>query len=156
PLVNAFQSKFGGQDIPVGTDDVFVFKLNPAGTALDYSTYIGGTASDEATRIAVDSVGSAYITGYTASLDFPTVKPYQSALAGLTGLDAFVTKLAPDGKSLVFSTYFGGADTDSGTGIGVDAGGAVYISGYTASFDLPNANATQNFIGGDRDAFVAK
>src|SRR6185436_18418413 len=113
PLVSAFQSKFGGLDTPAGTDDVFVFKLNPAGTALEYSTYVGGTGSDEATRIAVDASGNAYVTGYTSSLNFPTVKPYQTLLSGLTGFDAFVFKIAPDGKSLVFSTYFGGFDTDS-------------------------------------------
>jgi hypothetical protein len=156
PMVNAFQSKFGGFDVPVGTDDVFVLKLNPAGTALEYSTYVGGTGSDEATRIVVDSEGSAYVTGYTGSLNFPTVKPYQVLLAELSGLDAFVFKLAPDGKSLIFSTYFGGFQNESGTGIAVDATGAVYISGYTTSFDLPTANQTQSFIGGDRDAFVAK
>ena len=156
PLVNARQTKFGGFDTPVGTDDVFVFKLNPAGAALDYSTYVGGSGSDEGTRIAVDSLGSAYVTGYTSSLDFPTAKPYQPLLAELTGLDAFIFKLSPDGKSLVFSTYFGGFQTDSGTGIAVDAAGAVYVAGYTTSFDLPTANSIQSFIAGDRDAFVAK
>ncbi len=165
PVVNAFQTKFGGLDIPVGTDDVFVFKLNPAGTGLDYSTYIGGTGSDEGTRIAVDVSGNAYVTGYTSSLNFPTVKPYQSILGNAsvcistpssTCLDAFVAKLSTDGKSLVFSTYFGGFANDSGTGIAVDSSGAVYVSGYTTSFDFPSANGIQNFIGGDRDAFVAK
>jgi Beta-propeller repeat len=168
PRVNAFQTNFGGLTTPIGTDDVFVFKLNPAGNGLDYSTYVGGTGSDEATRIAVDSSGSAYVTGLTASLDFPTVAPYQALLSNagacITGavanpaacLDAFVFKLAPDGKSLVFSTYFGGFQTDSGTGIAVDASGAVYISGFTTSFDLPSANQIQSAIGGDRDAFIAK
>src|SRR6185436_16234295 len=121
PLVSAFQSKFGGLDTPAGTDDVFIFKLNPAGTALEYSTFVGGTGSDEGTRIAVDSFGNAYVTGYTSSINFPTVKPYQTLLAQLSGLDAFILKLAADGKSLVFSTYFGGFQTESGTGIAVDA-----------------------------------
>jgi Beta-propeller repeat len=156
PLANAFQAKFGGLSIPIGTDDIFVLKLNPAGTALEYSTYIGGTGSDEATRIAVDSAGSAYVTGTTTSLNFPVVNPFQSTLAQLTGSDAFVVKLAPDGKSLIYSTYFGGFQNESGTGIAVDASGAAYIAGFTTSFDLPTANEIQGFIGGDRDAFVAK
>ena len=156
PLVNAFQTKFGGLDQPVGSDDVFVFKLNPAGTALDYSTYIGGIGSDEGTRIAVDSSGNAYVTGATNSLNFPTVKPYQSSLSNGSGFDAFVLKLAADGKSLLFSTYFGGFQNESGSGIAVDASGAVYVAGYTTSFDLPSANQIQSFIGGDRDAVVAK
>jgi hypothetical protein len=156
PLVNAYQSKFGGRDTPIGTDDVFVFKVNPAGNGLSYSTFIGGTGTDEGTRIAVDSSGHAYVTGYTGSIDFPTAKPYQVLLAELTGLDAFILKLAPDGQSLVFSTFFGGFQAESGTGIAVDALGAVYVAGYTTSFDLPTANQIQGFIGGDRDAFVAK
>jgi len=156
PMVNAYQSKFSGVDTPTGTDDVFIFKLNPAGTALEYSTYVGGIGSDEGTRIAVDSFGNAYVTGYTSSLNFPTVKPYQALLSQLSGLDAFILKLAADGKSLVFSTYFGGFQTESGTGIGVDSTGAVYVAGYTTSFDLPTANQIQSFIGGDRDAFIAK
>src|SRR5438876_10589124 len=86
PLVNALQNTYGG-----GTDDVFVFKLNPAGTALQYSTYVGGINSDEATRIAVDEAGSAYITGYTDSINFPTHNPYQATGAG--NFDAFVAKL---------------------------------------------------------------
>jgi hypothetical protein len=156
PLANAFQTKFGGLNIPVGTDDVFVLKLNPAGNALEYSTYIGGTGSDEATRIAIDSAGSAYVTGTTTSLDFPVVKPFQSSLAQLSGSDAFVVKVAPDGKSLIYSTYFGGFQNESGTGIAVDASGAAYVAGFTNSFDLPTANQIQASIGGDRDAFVAK
>ena len=158
PLVNALQNGFGG-----GTDDVFVFKLNPAGTALQYSTYIGGISSDEATRIAVDEAGSAYITGYTNSyLNFPTVNAYQPTIAGspdangVWPFDAFIAKLSPDGASLIFSTYFGGSMHESGTGIAVDAAHNIYISGYTNSFDLPVANAIQSFIGGERDAFLAK
>jgi hypothetical protein len=162
PLVNPFQDKFSGITPAFGTDDAFVFKMNPAGTALEYSTYVGATSSDEATRIAVDDVGSAYITGFTNSSNFPLVNPFQATIAGTVDangvlpFDAFVTKLSPDGKSLVFSTFFGGSSTDSGTGIAVDADHNVYISGYTLSFDLPTANQIQGFIGGDRDAFLAK
>jgi len=154
PFINAFQGQFSG-----GTDDAFLFKVNAAGTALDYSTLIGGEGSDEATRVAVDDAGGAYITGYTGSILFPTVKPHQALPAGDTtngDLDAFITRFAPDGKSLVFSTFFGGFDKDSGTGIALDRAGNIYVGGYTSSFDLPSVNATQGFIGGNRDAFVSK
>jgi len=152
PFVNAFQAEFKG-----GTDDAFLFKVNAAGSALEYSTLIGGEGSDEATRVAVDDAGGAYITGYTASVLFPTVNPHQALPAGASGgLEAFITRFAPDGKSLVFSTFFGGSDTDSGTGIALDRDGNIYVGGYTSSFDLPSVNATQSFIGGNRDAFVSK
>src|SRR5262249_24421390 len=156
PLANAFQTKFGGLNTPIGTDDVFVLKLNPAGNALEYSTYIGGTGSDEATRSAVDSVGSAYVTGTTTSLNFPVVNPFQATLSQLSGSDAFVVKLAPDGKSLIYSTYFGGFQAESGTAIAVDVSGAPYVAGFTPSFDLPPANQIQTPIGGARDGFIAK
>jgi len=156
PLANPFQARFGGTVTPIGPDDVFVFKLNPAGRALEYSTYVGGTASDEGTRIAVDSAGSAYVTGFSSSVNFPVQRPYQATLNGLTSTDAFVLKLAPDGASLVYSTYFGGFQQESGSGIAVDSAGAVYITGFTTSFDLPTANQIQASLGGDRDAFVAK
>src|SRR5262249_17935315 len=116
PNISAAQTAFGA-----GSDDAFFFKINAAGTALDSSTLIGGTGSDEAVRIAVDKSGSAYVTGYTNSLNFPVVKPYQSLPKG--GFDAFVTRLAPDGKSFVFSTYFGGNQDDSGVGIALDGAG---------------------------------
>lgn len=154
PLVNPVQSKYGGTDAGGGTDDAFVFKLNSAGTALDYSTYLGGIGSDNGVRIAVDDAGGAYVTGMTTSVNFPTAKPYQFLPAG--DADAFVTRLSPDGQSLVFSTFFGGFQTDSGTSIAVDRAGGVYVAGFTTSFDLPTANEIQNFIGGDRDGYVAK
>ena len=149
PLVNAFQPGF-----VLSTDDAFLFKLNAAGNALEYSTLLGGSGSDNAVDVAVDDEGGAYITGYTSSPDFPLVRPYQAFPSG--DFDAFITRFSPDGKSLVFSTYFGGFDTDSGTSIAVDNAGNVFVAGYTVSFDLPVVNATQNFIGGNRDAFVTK
>jgi hypothetical protein len=149
PVVNAVQVGFGGNP-----DDAFVFKLSPAGSALEYSTFLGGIASDNGVRIAVDKEGGAYVTGMTASLNFPTAKAYQILPAGES--DAFLTRLSPDGKTVVFSTFFGGFQTESGTGIAVDVTGNIYVAGYTNSFDLPTANGIQQFIGGNRDAFIVK
>lgn len=108
-----------------GSDDVFVAKLNAAGTALVYSTYLGGSASDIGRAIAVDSTGNAYITGETdsgtqtpSSIPFPTVGAFD-AFYNLGG-DAFVTKLNAAGNALVYSTYLGGSGSDRGYGIAVD------------------------------------
>ncbi|HEV2492825.1 MAG TPA: SBBP repeat-containing protein [Terriglobia bacterium] len=136
-----------------GSTDAFVTKLNPTGSALIYSTYLGGSADDLAAGIAVDSSGNAYVTGSTDSLDFPTQNAVQSANAG--GTDAFVTKLNPTG-ALSYSTYLGGAFTDVGQGIAVDASGSAYLTGSTLSLDFPTENALQNASGGGYDAFVTK
>lgn len=138
-----------------GTANVFVTKLNPAGSGLVYSTYLGGSDSDIGNGIAVDDFGAAYITGSTSSVDFPTVNPIQSANAG--DRDAFVIKLNPTGNRLVYSTYLGGMDTDGGNAIAVDSEKNAYVTGFTASADFPLANPIQaTFGGGDHDVFVAK
>src|SRR5204863_73483 len=106
-----------------GGIDAFVAKINAGGTALAYSTYLGGSGEDVGQGIAVDSAGHAYVTGYTFSTNFPTTMlAFQSANAG--SADAFVTKLNPTGSApLVYSTYLGGTDPDVGQGIAVDATG---------------------------------
>ena len=102
PTLNPAQGVFGG-----GSTDIFVTKLNADGTALTYSTFLGGSNNEfSGGGIAVDESGNAYITGTTASPDFPTVNPPQGSLSGLQ--DAFVTELSADGSSLVYSTYLGG------------------------------------------------
>src|SRR4029077_15734489 len=101
PQKNAFQPRLGG------AADAFVTKLNSAGNALVYSTYVGGAGADRAYAIAVDSSGSAYLAGSTNSTNFPTKNPFQAALAGYS--DVFVTKLSTTGKALVYSTYLGGS-----------------------------------------------
>ncbi len=145
-----------------GGADAFVTKLDPTGSALVYSTYLGGSADDVGYSIAVDGLGNAYLTGYTCSNDFPTANPLQPDFAGgpchILGGDAFVAKLNPTG-SLLYSTYFGGSDDDSGIGIAVDASGSAYVTGVTLSTDMPTANAFQLAYGGGKiygDAFVAK
>jgi hypothetical protein len=158
----AFQPVFGSDSPESG--DAFVAKLNPAGSALVYSTYLGGTSGDQAIGIAVDADGNAYVTGITGSANFPTTSGvFQTALSGSS--DAFVTKLNPTGSALVYSTLLGGTRTEAGTGIAVDRVGNAYVVGATNSSDFPITAATfqpasgggTNRIGSPLgDAFVTK
>jgi hypothetical protein len=135
--------------------DGFVAKLNPAGNALVYSTYLGGDGQDYGQDIAVDTSGNAYVTGLTSSVNFPTENPFQVSNGG--GYDAFVTKLNSAGNGLVYSTYLGGSDTDYGYSIALGSSGNAYVSGITVSTDLPTENPFQaSNAGGVCDAFVAK
>jgi uncharacterized protein (TIGR03437 family) len=148
---------------PAGRTDAFVTKLNSAGTALVYSTYIGGSAGDIGLGIAVDAAGSAYVTGATTSADFPLAQAFQRVFAG-GGLpipsDAFVLKLNPAGTALVYSTYLGGSGLDVAKAIALDSSGAAYIAGFTSSRNLPVKSAFQVVNRGgqplDLDAFAAK
>ena len=120
-----------------------------------YSTYLGGLLSDVGYGIAVDSEGNAYVTGYTASANFPTQNPYQGTLLGDS--DVFVTKLAQDGASLVYSTYLGSQGDEAGHDIAVDVEGHAYVTGYTTSSSPPfptTSGALQTAHCGGRDAFV--
>jgi len=141
------------QNFNAGGNDAFVAKLNPSGNGLVYCTYLGGKADDRAYGIAVDASGSAYITGSTASTNFPVVNALQSKLAG--GKNAFVAKLNPAGNSLVFSTYLGGSASDIGNGIALDSSKNAYVVGDTTSLNFP-AGGLQKGNGGGQDAFVAK
>jgi hypothetical protein len=146
PTVNPLPSIIAG--------GAFVAKLAPDGSALLYSTYLPGTAPGTATDIAVDSLGAAYVIGFTYSPDFPSVNPI-AAYGG--NWDAFVAKLAPDGSRFIYSTYLGGSGVEEGYGIAVDASGAAYVTGWTQSEDFPAMNALQpQHGGGQRDAFVVK
>jgi hypothetical protein len=118
--------------------DVFVTKLNSTGTALVYSTFLGGgkgTSRSGGAAITVDASGDAHVTGWTNSTAFPTKNPLQAANAG--GYDAFVTVLNPSGSGLLFSTYFGGAGDDYGYGIALDSAGNAYVAGQTSSTNFP-------------------
>jgi hypothetical protein len=144
-----------------GNGDAFVTKLNSTGTALIYSTYLGGKDSDTATAVAVDATGDAFVTGTTTSPDFPvtatsssTATPFQSTYGG--NGDAFVTEILSDGSKLSYSSYLGGAGADSGQGIAVDGSGNVYITGSTQSNNFPVINPLQPASGGGSDAFVTK
>ena len=121
---------------------------------LSYSTYLGGKANDRGTAIAVDSAGSAYITGYTISSNFPTKGPVQRTSAG--GADVFVTKLDPTGTALVYSTYLGGSNSDIGDAIAVDSTGNAYVTGSTTSANFPTTSPLQAHLKGSEDAFLLK
>jgi uncharacterized protein (TIGR03437 family) len=138
-------------------DDVFVAKLNGDGTALEYSTYLGGRLSDEAWRIRVDSSGKAYVVGYTASADFPrTPNAYQLVYGGGQH-DAFLAILNPAGSTLVYSTFLGGNQDDGCYDIALDNLNRVYLTGYTSSSNFPTTpGALRTGPAGGADAFVAK
>ncbi len=153
PTQNAFQA------VKAGDGDAFVTKLNPTGTALLYSTYLGGSDGEVGIGIAVDPSGHAYITGGTTSTNFPTLNPFQSAKSGGAVWEGFVTKLSADGSTLVYSTYFGSTGQDFGHGIAVDTSGHAYVTGETGGFgssNIPTVNAVQPMPGGFGDAFVTK
>lgn len=149
PTLNAYDSTHNG------ATDVFVTKLNPTGSTLNYSTFVGDTIEDYAYGIDVDSSGFAYVTGFTTSYNFPHVNAYQSTKAG-GGSDCFAFKLTPAGDSLVYSTYIGGSNNERGTRIRVDSEGSAYIVGYTESSNFPTVNAYDNTHGGSYDAFALK
>lgn len=147
--------------------DAFVVKLNPAGTALVYSTYLGGRRSDSASDIAVDARGRAYVTGFTKSANFPTTAGAYDRTLGANG-DAFVVKLNAAGSGLLYATYVGGSGTedlpglDRAFGIAIDSAGYAYITGETEAIDFPTTpgafDTTHNgdFFDYNRDAFVTK
>jgi hypothetical protein len=144
-----------GTQVKPGGNDIFVSKLNPAGTALYYSNYIGGTSADGAYAIAVDAAGSAYVTGETWSNDFPLLGAVQTTYKFYS--DAFVLKLGPTG-TLAYSTYLGGDGYDGGRGIAVNASGQAYVVGETESSNFPTKLPRQPANGGSgyADVFVTK
>ena len=145
--------------------DVFVSKIDSTGTALIYSTFIGGSDLDFGRRIAVDAFGNAYITGQTKSTNFPTTggafdrsfNVLNCPRCGIDQYDAFVAKLNPAGSALVYSTFLGGTDIDDARGIAVDATGNAYVTGETTSPDFPTtAGALARTNHGAYDVFVTK
>jgi uncharacterized protein (TIGR03437 family) len=144
PVVNAYQSTLAGQG------NAFISKLNAAGSALVYSTFLGGSGSDRANGIAVDSAGNAYVTGGTTSKNFPLMNAFQSRVA-----PTFVSKFNASG-ALAYSTYLGGTVNEQSNCIAVDGAGNVYVGGGTASPDFPIAGVLQTKPGGSFDGFVTK
>jgi len=138
-----------------GDSDIFIAKINASGSALSYSTYLGGTGLDVGSDIAVDSKGTAYVTGMTQSLDFPTKNPFQGSYAG-GDYDAFITKINASGNALIYSTYLGGSEDDRAFGIATDANSAIYIAGNTDSTDFPIKSPIQGSYAGGTDVFIAK
>jgi len=152
------------QRLPVasgGETATFVTKLDPNGSALLYSTFIGGNGSaTEPPGIAMRASGDAVVAGTTSRADFPTVLPVQGAYGGGFA-DAFVSELNFDGSALVFSSFLGGSGEDQGYGVALDNADNLYVTGDTVSIDFPTVGAlqpvNQGAGGGDeRDAFVAK
>jgi Beta-propeller repeat len=148
--VGAFDTTFNG-----GVD-AYVTKADTSGAALGYSTYLGGSSSDVGYGVAVDSAGSAYLTGGTVSAGFPaTAGAFDMTFNGV--VDAFVTKVSASGATLGYSTYLGGGGYDFGFGIAIDGAGRAYLTGRTGSADFPTtAGAFDTTLGGDYDAFVTK
>jgi uncharacterized protein (TIGR03437 family) len=170
PTMNPFQSVFGGMGsggviTGVHTGDAFVAKLSPTGNKLLYSTYLGGSLDDVGLGIALDSKGDAFVTGATASLNFP-VTPNAQQGRELTGTiepaklccngpfwvpgDAFMAEFDPTGSQLLYATYLGGEYDDAGLAIAVDASSNVYVAGCTTSqgFFPTTAGAYQRHFGG--------
>ncbi len=145
----------------LGASDAFVVKLTPTGDQFFYSSLVGGSGTESGVSIAGDSAGNAYITGRTSSQDFPIAGAIQPVYGGGDS-DAFVAKLAPDGKSLTYSSLLGGSGTENligRTGISVDASGNAYVTGDTQSTNFPTKNAlrpAKNGSASTSDGFVAK
>ena len=159
PTFNAVQSELAG---PAGAaalkGDAFVAKLSADGSTLLYSTFLGGSGEDCGNAVAVDTQGHCYVTGETASPDFPVANALQPAFGGPTPAskgDAFVTKLSPDGSALVYSTYLGGSGNDTGNGIAVDDDGSACVTGFAGSGDFPTTPGVFQ-PSGTGSAFVAR
>ena len=136
--------------------DAFVTKLDPTGTTVIYSTYLGGSGVDEGRAIAADGAGNAFVAGYTQSIDFPSSSPLagQTALQGVQ--NGFVSRLSSDGARLIFSSYLGGTGVDSVNGIAVDKSGNAFVAGVTTSSDFPIKAAFQSAAATNGDAFVSE
>jgi hypothetical protein len=175
---NAYITGFGSTNFPTtpgafqttlkGVQNAFVTKVNAMGSALLYSTLLGGSFIDQGNAIAIDSAGNAFVTGNTQfsatsmPINFPVTQDAFRSSPG--GNDAFVTKLNGDGTALIFSTYFGGTrNLNIGNGIAVDSAGNAYVTGFTRSTDFPTVNPFQSTCGnctssttGGFDSFVSK
>jgi hypothetical protein len=155
-----------------GSSDIFVARFDRSGSALHYSTYLGGTGEDESADIAVDRQGCIYLTGMTLSLDFPTLRvmqPMPDPPPNVTSTvsNAFITKLNAGCSALIYSSYLGGGDNDLGTGIALDIRGDAYVVGSTVSDDFPTTVGAYQparspgergsfLIFGVNEAFIAK
>ena len=150
PVAAAFQAVKGG------AIDAFLTKLNPAGSALLYSTYLGGSANDEALDAAVDESGEARLVGRAYSTNFPMFDPIRGTKASTVDADAYLTRFRADGAALLFSTYLGGTGDDMAWSVALDAAGTAYLTGFTASANFPVVTPAQATRLGETDAFITK
>lgn len=155
PTVNAIQAT------PNGVASSFVSKLNASGSALTFSTYLGGSENDFASAVALDTLNNVYVTGATQNPNFPVTTGAFQTKCGTDGncngslADAFVTVFKTDGSGYIYSTFLGGENTDQGYGIAVDSRGDAYVTGLTVSQQFPILKpAIQSSYGGNQDAFV--
>lgn len=146
PVRNPIQGTFGG------SVDAVVTQINPDGSEIVFSTFLGGSGSDFGSGVTVGSTGDLYVTGVTFSTNFPTVNPTQAAFAGPA--DVFVTQMNRNQGKLVFSTYLGGKENDQPTEIFVDQADKIHVVGFTTSPDFPVQNAIQDKFSGGQDAFL--
>jgi hypothetical protein len=152
-----FPTTEGAFDRTRNAEDAFVANLDPTGGALVYSTYLGGSSSEEGTALAIDDAGNAYISGHTRSSDFP-VTPGAFDTTANGHLEAFATKVNSAGTALIYSTFLGGANVDIAAGIAIDTSAQAYVVGRTGSANYPTTpGAFDNTFNGDvYDAFVTK
>ncbi len=140
---------------PGGGSDAFVAKLNAAGSAIEYSTYLGGLRNENGAAIALEGTGSAYVTGDTASTNFPLLDSTQAQFGGGT-TDVFAAKLSPAGAPLMYSTYIGGSGDERGNAIVVDSRGSAFVAGETRSANFPRVTPLSGTLRGSGDAFLLK
>jgi hypothetical protein len=138
-----------------GAFDSFITKLNAAGSALLYSSFVGGTAVEYPSRVAVDAARNVFVMGQTSSTDFPTTPGAFDTTAN-GAFDVFVTKLNSTGSALIYSTFLGGTDFDSGGGLAIDTAGNAYVAGGTGSFDFPTTPGAFDTLADGSEAFVTK
>ena len=148
PTKRAFRSKHGGYV------DAFAAKVAPGGSSLVYSTYLGGSHSDQCFEMAVDSAGSAVLVGVTSSPNFPVKSGFQKTIGGGAG-DGFIAKLTPKGDGLIYSSFMGGSGSDAFYDVAVGGDGAVYVTGNTNG-TFPVKNPFQVKRKGQTDAVVVK
>jgi len=130
--------------LPAGIDHAFVAKLDATGSNLIYADYLGGSGGDYGYAIALDASNNVYVTGSTASSDFPMMNPFQGTYPG--SFNAFLSKISADGSSLLYSTYFGGNGSDIPSSVAVSQTGEMTIAGYSSSTNLAVANAYQSSV----------
>jgi uncharacterized repeat protein (TIGR01451 family) len=160
----AFQTGYAGgaSNVFGAGGDGFAVKLNAAGSALLFGTYLGGGSEDGVNAITLDGSGNVIVTGRTSSSNFPvTAGVVQESFGGngnegVSGGDGFVTKLTAAGNRLVFSTFLGGSGDDGASSVEVDGAGSIYVQGGTDSVNFPTANALQPSLLGKNNAFLAK